>query len=121
MMGFLLSRAGLTSALVAILVLALGVQTWRVNIGANNLAQSVAVLAACTANASRLQSEVERALADIADQNTAIERLKIDADAANVKARESAQAALKAGRIQRDTRRPSDAASLNQRLSELFP
>lgn len=121
MLGFMLSRFGLTSVLVAVLFLALGVQTLRVRSQAQTIAQSVAVLGTCVADNERLQGEVDRALADIADQNTAIGLLKVEADKATAKAHESAQAALKAGRILRDTRRPNDAPSLNQRLAELFP
>lgn len=120
MLGFMMSRFGLTSALVAVLFLALGVQTLRVKSQTKTIAQSVAALGTCVADNERLKGEVDRALADIADQNTAIGLLKVEADKAAAKAHESAQAALKAGRAQRDTSRPNDAPSLNQRLTELF-
>ena len=67
----------LTSALVAALFLALGVQTWRVAIRANDLTQSVAVLGICVADNERLQGEVDKAQAGITAQDLAIGRLRI--------------------------------------------
>jgi hypothetical protein len=64
-------------ALVVVLCLALGAQTWRVTIRANDLTQSVAVLGVCVADNERLQAEVDKAQASITSQEMAIGRLRI--------------------------------------------
>ena len=120
MWTMLLSRTGLTAALVAVLFLALGLQSTRLKMAQSRLLTEQAMVVSCRADNTRLNAELRNSIEDINEQNRAIQVLQADAEVLDAKARIAAASALQAARKSRDVRRPSDAASLNVRLQEIL-
>lgn len=114
----LLSGPGLAGILAVALLL--GAQSLRLRHAQSSLLAERAMVVSLRADNARLTGELQKGIEDITAQNKAIQTLRINADVVQTNADDAARRALVAGHKARDVRRPSDAASLNARLQELF-